>query len=860
MARTRGSIRPALALLLLALLAVQLFIRAPHTARAHANLENADPPQSTVLQASPSRVTLRFSEPVAQSFSSIQVLNAAGERVEKSDALVDPGDSKVLWVALETLPTGVYTVAWRNLSTVDGHSVRGSYVFSIGVPLSAQAAPPPQEPPLLQSKAEPFVRWGALLSVLAIFGALAFQFLIFGPVIARLPHSESLAGAATRVRTTSAKLIGAAGALFIASSLGLFLIQAGIARDIPWYRTFGEPLNSVLLDTDYGRWWLWRAALFIAIFVLLAFHGAMARRGRPRDFQFVFPLAVAAAAAMLLTYSYTSHGAAAPAVRPFAIASDFFHLIAAGLWAGGLISLAVTLRLLAKSLDDQTHAKLLRMLIPSFSILALASVAILVVTGMYSGWVHVASPSAADTAYGAALIAKIVVFAVLLALGALNLFWLTKRLGEERRAPSLLRTFVASEALLILLVVLATGWLTSMEPARQVEARQARLSAITLSQKAADATVDVRIAPGAVGPNAIVVQANDRRGPIASATNVRVTTTFLSSDLGSQALTAVSQGDGRYIVESAPLSVAGQWQVEVLIVRPDGFDVRTAYRFPLGATWSASGSGPKPDASLGRRLFGIELVLIAVAGGSAIVASGGARKRIGRQLLAPALFLAVIGLLFTALPSQGSESSDGLAVNPFPPTGQSLLSGRVAYTSSCAACHGDSAKGDGPRAASLSIRPLDLTAHAPLHPEGQLFDYIKNGTRVPGSPMPSFRNMLTDEQIWHIINYIKSLAGQVQTTTPQTLAPASAERGKPAYIASCAPCHGDSGRGDGPHAPAHNPPPSNLALSVIKLSEAQLFGYTQTGVPGTAMPAFAGFLTDQQIADIVAHLKTLAAQ
>ncbi|MBM4404846.1 MAG: c-type cytochrome [Chloroflexi bacterium] len=848
--------RPLAALLLLAVLALQFFAHGPQKASAHANLEAADPPQNAVLQASPSRISLRFSEPIAQSFSSIQVLDTAGARTEKGEAVVDPGDSKVLWVGLDALPNGTYTVAWRNLSTVDGHSVRGSYVFSIGEPISAPAAPQ-QEPPLLRSKAEPFVRWGALLSVLAIFGGLAFQVLIFGPAIARLPRSEALAGAATLVRTRSARFIGAAGALFIASSLGLFLVQAGTARDLPWYRTFGEPLNSVLLDTDYGRWWLWRAALFIAVFLFLAFHGAMARRGRPRDFQFVFPLAVAAAGAMLLTYSYTSHSAAAPVVRPFAITSDFFHLIAAGLWAGGLLSLFITLRLFSRSLGDEERVKLLRILIPRFSVLAFTSVVVLVVTGAYSGWVHVSSPSAADTPYGGALIAKVAVLAILIVFGALNLLWVGKRLAADSRAPALLKTFVASEASLILLVVLATGWLTSLEPARQVEARQARLDAIALIQKVNDAAVSVRVTPGVVGSNTIVVEARDRRGAIANAREVRVTTTFLGGDLGAQSAIAANQGDGRYIVESLSLSVTGLWQLEVLVVRPDGFDLRTAHRFELTPTGRLSDVG-RPDESLGRRLFGLELLLIGLACAVPVFVTGSVRRKIGKQLLAPAIGLSVIGLLFVVVPSQKESARDGFQVNPFPPTGPSILAGRVAYSQQCAACHGDTGKGDGPRAAALSMRPLDLTVHAPLHPEGQLFNYIKNGTKVPGSPMPPFTGTLADDQIWHIINYINSLASQSQTSTSQAPTISSAAQGKNIYIASCAPCHGESGKGDGPHAPAHNPPPSNLTLGVARLTEKQLFDFTRNGVQGTAMPGFAGFLNDQQIADVVAHLKTLA--
>ena len=748
--------RLATALLLVALLAIHLWGVTPQKALAHANLESAEPSPNAVLQSSPSRVTLRFSEPVAQSFSSIQVLNSAGRPVQKSAAIVDPGDAKTLWTGLDALANGTYTVAWRNLSTVDGHAVRGSYVFSVGEPLSA--VPAAQEPgyPLVQSRAEPFLRWGALLSVLAIFGGIAFQLLIFGPAVAKLPRSEALAGAAKRIRAASARLIGAAGFLFILSSLGLFLVQAGVARDLPWYRTVGEPLNSVMLHTDYGRWWLWRVGLFLAVHLLLAFHGVMARRGRPGDFQFVFPLALAAAAGMLLTFSFTSHSAATAAIRPYAVTSDFFHLLAAGLWAGGLLYLMLALRLLFKHLGEQERVKLLGAMIPRFTTLATVSVAVIVVTGVYGGWAHVTTLRASDTAYGYTLITKIVIVIPLLMLGALNLFWVSKRLAENPRASALLKLFVTSEAALVLLVVLATGWLTSLEPARQADARHRQSSAIQLTQEVNDATVDVRISPGRVGVNSVAVQAKDRRGKIDNASTVRVTTVFLGQDLGSAVAQAQREGDSRYLANDISFSVAGPWQIEVLLVRPNAFDLRAAYRFELGASGAVQRGGAQADLKTGRLLFGVELALIGIACASALVMTGGIRRKAGKRLLAPALAFIVIGLLFAAVPAEPQRAAPALAANPFPPTAASLASGKASYAKYCAACHGDTGKGDGPHAAAHTPPPADLTIHAPLHPEGQLFGYIKNG--LPGTQMPPFGNFLTDEEIWHVVNYVKSLA------------------------------------------------------------------------------------------------------
>jgi methionine-rich copper-binding protein CopC len=104
------------------------------TVHAHANLARAVPASRTVLQQAPERLTLWFTEPIAPRLSAIQVLNAQGERVDSGVSTVEQPDLTVMSMALPPLPKGTYTVAWHNISTIDGHKVQGSFVFSVGTP------------------------------------------------------------------------------------------------------------------------------------------------------------------------------------------------------------------------------------------------------------------------------------------------------------------------------------------------------------------------------------------------------------------------------------------------------------------------------------------------------------------------------------------------------------------------------------------------------------------------------------------------------------------------------------------------------------------------------------------------------
>jgi copper transport protein len=104
---------------------------------AHANLVRSEPAANSVLDQPPERVVIWFTEPIEAGFSEIQVLNSQGERVDKGDSAVDNNNPTVMSVTLPALPNGTYTIAWRNLSSVDGHTVRGAFVFSVGEPISA---------------------------------------------------------------------------------------------------------------------------------------------------------------------------------------------------------------------------------------------------------------------------------------------------------------------------------------------------------------------------------------------------------------------------------------------------------------------------------------------------------------------------------------------------------------------------------------------------------------------------------------------------------------------------------------------------------------------------------------------------
>lgn len=109
-----------------------------------------------------------------------------------------------------------------------------------------------------------------------------------------------------------------------------------------------------------------------------------------------------------------------------------------------------------------------------------------------------------------------------------------------------------------------------------------------------------------------------------------------------------------------------------------------------------------------------------------------------------------------------AQSPGGSAVartmkSPVALTPASITAGAAAYQKYCAFCHGADAKGNGPLAPKDS-NPPDLTDATWTHgsTDAQIFTVIANGTG-PNSKMAGFKGKMPDQDLWNIINYLRSL-------------------------------------------------------------------------------------------------------
>jgi copper resistance protein C len=117
-------------LVAVAIVAVSLVLSGVTSAGAHAFLERADPRVGSTTKMPPTEVRLWFTDDLDPQSSHVQVVDQAGQRVDKGDTRVDMSNHALLRVSLPTLTPGLYKVIWRVVSP-DGQVSAGDFMFRI---------------------------------------------------------------------------------------------------------------------------------------------------------------------------------------------------------------------------------------------------------------------------------------------------------------------------------------------------------------------------------------------------------------------------------------------------------------------------------------------------------------------------------------------------------------------------------------------------------------------------------------------------------------------------------------------------------------------------------------------------------
>lgn len=173
-----------------------------------------------------------------------------------------------------------------------------------------------------------------------------------------------------------------------------------------------------------------------------------------------------------------------------------------------------------------------------------------------------------------------------------------------------------------------------------------------------------------------------------------------------------------------------------------------------------------------------------------------------------------------------------------------VIRGGIVFKNYCTLCHGERADGSARAAKLYGTHKLAITRHN----EDYYTKIIRGGGKAVGKSdfMPPWQNELSEEQIIDVIAYLEVVS------SPQS-------RGEVVFKTNCILCHGLKGNGNGRAARLYDPRPANLTKS----DKNDDYKRTIITLGGKAMgrsefmPVWGEQLTEQEINDVVAYLRTI---
>jgi copper transport protein len=408
-----------------------LILLAP-TAAAHAKLVASDPVADSRVAVTPSRVLLTFSEAVDPKLSIVRIVDAHAAPVVGAGAVqAAPGDPKQLLVPLsQPLPRGVYSVNWRSVSSDDGHVETGVFAFGIG--LQTAVSPGSAVTVSLQHTSRWLSAWAAVgrwllyWGLALIVGAAGVSWLVFAGTVppggtALLRGAMVAAVAGLCVMTVAERLAVGAPSL-----LPLFLTPEGGALLAQGYALVLCGVAVAALDLWPRRWAI----------ALLGAAGALA----------------------MLAHVRAGHADALASLRPLNVTEQWVHMVAIGLWIGGLAWLLLGLR--GRESAERGIA------VRAYSRLATWALVVVLASGVLRAVSEVGSiGDLVNTRYGVVLLVKIGLVVVLVALGAINHFRLVPVLGESDGAVRPFWRNTRGEIVVAAVILAVTAALAGLAPA-----------------------------------------------------------------------------------------------------------------------------------------------------------------------------------------------------------------------------------------------------------------------------------------------------------------------------------------------------------------------------------------------------------
>jgi copper transport protein len=421
----------------------------------HLALKRSTPTDRDRLPASPARISLWFTARPELAFSRISLSGVNGSIV--LDTIVADTGNALHATIPRPLTAGDYQVAWRTASA-DGHPIRGTFTFTVLGPspdtAAARAETRPRDSPDPHAEHRAArsqehtdyrsARWVEFVALITVLGALGFRHGVLPPLAAR--------GVPTADAADRARALGQ-GALFLYALAAIVrLFTESVALHGRAQALAPDALLPLLGRTSWGMGWM----TGIVGALLLSAGWAISKRGVTMG----TPLALTGALGLVASPALTGH-AASSSWFIAAVTLDMLHVLAAGVWIGGLLMVLLAGVPAMKRLADGNPDAAVSALVNSFHPIALFCAPIVVVAGLGTSMLRLGGLAPLTTTrYGVTLLVKVGIFLVVAAIALYNSTRARRQLGTPD-ATSHLRRTAALELLLAALVIAATAFLVT---------------------------------------------------------------------------------------------------------------------------------------------------------------------------------------------------------------------------------------------------------------------------------------------------------------------------------------------------------------------------------------------------------------
>ena len=565
------------------LIPVLVFFLGFPLASAHPFLLDSNPAQGQSVPAGTTQIFTFYSEAVEIDFSSLKIYDANGNQIDNQDTAYNNEESSLV-VTTPPLEDGVYTIASKVLSKVDGHLVQAAIIFGVGDVQIDSSLLESQEQSETTFIPESIARFPGLVGQTIVLGGVIASIAIWSTRQTRFGEQIGLIQDSFKARFS--KIIGFGVIAVFASNFIMLGVQT--------WRLEVSPLD--VIQTTFGTTWLTRMILTI---IMIGIWFWIERKNKVSVKSQVPMLIVALI--LIATTTMMGHGASTEMAPPIIL--DYVHNLLSSIWIGGVIFFGFIILPAITKLDYDVRDKITASLIPRFSAMIIIALGVLIITGPTLLWFLDSNVgSLTGSTYGKLILAKIAIASAMIAFGA---FYQIKFVTQTKHNlkfsgvyKKLQKPLKFEAGLGIALLAVVALLVNSSLPAGEVQTADALQSNYgfdgTLFSE--NAKFDVNVVPVGIGPNkiSVVVSSFDDQ-PLSDISDLKVKISNPQKNISpiqAEVTSTISGGDQpttKFTAETS-FGFGGVWQIELeaqrtenanesvifdVLIKPSIDDIRT---------------------------------------------------------------------------------------------------------------------------------------------------------------------------------------------------------------------------------------------------------------------------------------------